>query len=78
MGQAPGDFQEICHTDFRYRVHHDWIPYVNETSVGVRGDVKWQVLVDQYDYRNILGPSNIPPGVWMNRDVDGDGLQVCA
>ena len=76
LGQAPGDSQDICRTDFRYRVLHDWIPYVNDTAVGVRGDVKWQVLVDQYDYQNILGQASIPAGVWMQRDVDGDGVQV--
>ena len=74
-GQAPGDSQDICRTDFRHRTPHDWIPYANDTSVGVRGDVKWQVLLDQYDYQNILG-SGIPPGVWTARDVDGDGVQV--
>ena len=77
VGQAPRDFQEICRTDFRYRTVHDWIPYVNDTSVGVRGDVKWQVLIDQYDYQNLLGASQIPASVWLNRDIDGDGLQVC-
>lgn len=75
-GQAPGDVNEICRTNFRYRVNHDWIPYVNETSDGVRGDVKWQILIDQYDYQNILGNTRIPPGVWMQSDVDGDGVQV--
>ena len=76
-GQAPGDLQEICRTNFRYRVAHDWIPYVNDTSVGVRSEVKWQVLLDQYDYQNLLGSGQIPSSVWLNRDVDGDGLQVC-
>ena len=75
-GQAPGDRQQRCRTDFRYYDGlHDWVPYVNDTSVGVRGDVKWQVLLDQYDYQNILG-NGIPPGVWTARDVDGDGNQV--
>ena len=33
---APGDRQQICHTDQRYYdVLHDWIPYVNDTSDGV-------------------------------------------
>ena len=72
-GQAPGDAQSFCRTDFRYRTPHDWIPYVNDTSVGVRGQVKWQVLLDQYDYQQILGESAIPPGVWISRDFDGDG-----
>ena len=75
-GQAPGDAQSICRTDFRYRTQHDWIPYINDTSVGVRGQVKWQVLLDQYDYQYILGASAIPPGVWTSRDFDGDGRQV--
>ena len=30
MGQAPGDLQDVCRTNFRYRVAHDWIPYVCE------------------------------------------------
>ena len=60
-GQAPGDFQELCRTDFRYRVVHDWIPYVNDTSVGVRGDVKWQIFVDQNDYQHLVGDT-IPAG----------------
>ena len=72
---APGDHHNICRTDFRYRTPHDWIPYANDTSVGIRGDVKWQVLLDQYDYQHILG-TGIPPGVWTARDVDGDGNQV--
>ena len=76
FGQAPGDSQDICRTNYRYRVLHDWIPYVNDTAVGVRGDVKWQVLVDQYDYQHILGQASIPPGVWLQRDIDGDGVQV--
>ena len=76
-GQAPEDSQQLCRTDFRYYDGlHDWIPYANDTSVGVRGDVKWQVLLDQYDYQNILGTSGIPAGVWTARDVDGDGNQV--
>ena len=67
VGQAPGDFQEICCADFRYRKLHDWIPYVNDTSVGVRGDVKWQVLIDQYDYQNLLGTGQIPASVWRSQ-----------
>ena len=73
---APGDAQISCRTDFRYRRAHDWIPYVNDTSVGVRGEVKWQVLLDQYDYQNIIGPNQIPPSPWEIRDIDGDGVQV--
>ena len=75
-GQAPGDFQGICRTDFRYRIVHDWIPYVNDTADGIRGDVKWQVLIDQYDYQNILGEISIPPGVWTEKDLDGDNRKV--
>ena len=76
FGQAPQDFHEICRTDFRYRTLHDWIPYVNDTTIGVCGDVKWQVLVDQNDYQHVLGGITIPPGVWTGRDVDGDDRQV--
>ena len=68
---APTDFHSICHTNFRYRTSHDWIPYANDTSSGT-----WKVLIDQYDYENILGQSKIPPGVWSERDIDNDGLQV--
>ena len=76
-GQAPADRQDICRTDFRYYDGlHDWIPYVNDTSDGVRGDVKWQVLLDQYDYQHIVGENNIPSGVWTERDFDGDNNQV--
>ena len=67
---APMDASSTCRTDFRFRGAHDWIPYVNDTSDGVRGQVKWQVLLDQYDYENLIGP-------WEARDVDGDGVQVC-
>ena len=76
LGQAPGDFQQICRTDFRYRPLHDWIPYVNDTTVGVRGHVKWQILVDQNDYQRILETGVGSSPVWMGRDVDGDGRQV--
>ena len=76
MGQAPGDFQTICRNSFQYRGIHDWIPYVNDTSDGVRGEVKWQVLLDQYDYQNILGENLFPPSPWEGRDFDGGGLQV--
>ena len=77
FGQAPGDFQEICRTDFRYRTLHDWIPYVNDNiTLGVRGDVKWQILVDQNDYQHILGTGVGSSPVWMSRDIDGDGRQV--
>ena len=58
--QALGDFQEICRTDFRYRIVHNWILYVNDTSVGVRSEVKWQILIDQYNYQNLLGAGQIP------------------
>ena len=76
VGQAPGDFQEICRTDFRYRMLHDWIPYVNDTTIGVCGDVEWKILVDQNDYQHILGTSVGSSPVWMRRDIDGDGRQV--
>ena len=75
LGQAPGDFSLTCRTHFRYRGFHDWIPYVNDTAVGVRGDVKWQVIVDQFDYENILG-EGVLAGVWTARDFDGGGGQV--
>ena len=71
LATAPNDYHEICRTDHRYRTQHDWIPYANDTSSGT-----WRVLIDQYDYQNILGESNIPPGVWSAKDVDGVGQQV--
>lgn len=71
LAVAPTDYHLVCRTDFRYRRAHDWIPYANDTSSGT-----WRVLIDQYDYENILGEQRVPPGVWSVRDVDGDGLQV--
>ena len=71
-GQAPDDFSRDCRTNFRYRGSHDWIPYVNDTAVGNRGDMKWQVLLDQFDYQTLLQSGVI----WTVRDFDGDGLQV--
>ena len=68
---APYDAHPTCRTHFRYRVHHDWILYANDTSSGT-----WRMLVDQYDYQNVLGETTLPPGVWAARDVDGDGRQV--
>lgn len=66
---CPDSHHGICRTDFRYRTTHDWIPYANGTS----GDgIRWRVLIDQYDYQNLLGQFNIPPGVWKDVDVDGD------
>ena len=76
MGQiqvAPEDVDTICRTFFLYRGAHDWIPYVNDTSDGVRGEVKWQVLLDQNDYENIIGTPSSP---WEVRDFDGDNIQV--
>ena len=67
---APDDRHDICRTDFRYRLAHDWIPYANDTSSGT-----WKVLIDQYDYQNLLG-TGIPPGVWTGQNIDGDGRQV--
>ena len=66
---APHDRHYICRTDFRYRAAHDWIPYANNTSSGT-----WKVVIDQYDYQNLLG-TGIPPGVWTRRDIDRDGRQ---
>ena len=68
---APYDAHSTCRTHFRYRVHHDWIPYANDTSSGT-----WRMLVDQYDYQNVLGENALPPGVWTSKDVDGDTRQV--
>ena len=68
---APYDGHPTCRTNFRYRGHHDWIPYANNTSSGT-----WRMLVDQYDYQNVLGEFAFPAGVWTARDVDGDGRQV--
>ena len=72
---APMDASSTCRTNFMFRGAHDWIPYVNDTSDGVRGQVKWQVLLDQYDYENLIGPG-FPASPWEARDVDGDGVQV--
>ena len=74
--QAPGDVDTSCRTNRFNRAHYNWIPYVQDTSVGVRGQVKWQVLIDQYDYQNLLGEFVIPSGVWSAKDVDGTGRQV--
>ena len=63
---APDDRHSICRTNFRYRAAHDWIPYANYTSSGT-----WKVLLDQYDYQNLLG-AGTPAGVWTGRDIDGD------
>ena len=68
---APDYRHILCRSDFRYRVAHDWIPYANDTSL----NGTWKVLIDQYDYQNLLG-TGIPPGVWTGRDFDGDGRQV--
>ena len=68
-----GNYHGICRTDYQYRSAHDWIPYANSTS----GDgIKWRVIIDQYDYQNIFGQFNIPPGVWIAVDHDRDGLGV--
>ena len=58
--------------NFRYRVAHDWIPYANDTSSGT-----WKVLLDQYDYQNLLG-GGTPAGVWSTEQFspDRDGRQV--
>ena len=65
---APNDYDSNCRTNFLYRVAHDWIPYANDTSSGT-----WKVLIDQYDYQNILGLG----GVWSALDADNDGTSVC-
>ena len=75
--QAPGDFSDNCRTDFYYYAAHNWIPYVQDISVGVRGQVKWQLLIDQYDYINLLGSEELFPRVWTARDFDGDAVSVC-
>ena len=73
---APTDAQDTCRFGFQTRGAHDWIPYVNETSDGVRGEVKWQVILDQFDYTNLIGPGT-PIGPWQVRDFDGDSITVC-
>ena len=70
---CPEDYHGICRTDFRYRVTHDWIPYANATS---DDGINWRVIIDQYDYQNILGEFSIPPGVWKTFDQDKDGTEV--
>ena len=70
ISTAPDDRHLICRTDFRYRSAHDWIPYANDTSSGT-----WKVLIDQYDYQNLIGPG-IPPGVWTAFDADMDGTKT--
>ena len=72
---APMDASTTCRTNSLHRAAHDWIPYVNDTSDGVRGQVKWQVLLDQYDYEILLDP-NVATSPWKAQDVDGDGFQV--
>lgn len=76
VGQiAPMDAEDTCRFGFRTRGAHDWIPYVNETSDGVRGEVKWQIILDQFDYTNLIGPGT-PIGPWQVRDFDGDRITV--
>ena len=58
---APDDYNTSCRTNFLYRTAHDWIPYANNTSSGT-----WKVLIDQYDYENIIGHN----GVWNTLDDD--------
>ena len=65
-------YHETCRTNFRYRSHHDWIPYANGSS---ENGIKWRVLVDQYDYQNVVG-FTFPPSVWKNIDEDGDSRGV--
>ena len=72
-GVAPDDSDNtICRTNFLYRKAHDWIPYANDTSSGT-----WKVLIDQYDYQNLIGHA----GVWSTLDADTqpppDGKTVC-
>lgn len=72
---CPGDFHSICHTDFRYKVPHDWIPYASDSS---EDGIRWRMVIDQFDYQNIIGEFSIPEGVWKAVDHDGDGLGVSA
>ena len=58
---APDDADSTCRTNHLYRVAHDWIPYANDTSSGT-----WKVLIDQYDYLNVIGQL----GVWSTLDAD--------
>ena len=71
-GVAPDDYSGICRTSYLYRGAHDWIPYANNTSNGT-----WKVLIDQYDYQNLIGHL----GVWSTLDADTqptpDGKTVC-
>ena len=70
---CPEDYDPIWRTDFRYRVSHDWVPYAKASS----GDgIRWRVLVDQFDYQNIFGEFNFPPGKWKAIDADGDRITV--
>ena len=71
QGIAPYDRHSTCRSNFRYRGHHDWMPFANDTSEGT-----WRMLLDQYDYQNVLGEFAFPAGVWTARDIDGDGRQV--
>ena len=81
MGQtvsvAPMDIDTSCRNSFRTRAAHDWIPYVNDTSDGVRGEVKWQVILDQYDYSTLVEENPSLHSHWAVADFDGDGLTVC-
>ena len=59
---APDDADiSTCRTNHLYRMDHDWIPYANDTSSGT-----WKVLIDQYDYQNLIGHL----GVWSTLDAD--------
>ena len=71
---APYDRHNICRTNFRYRVAHDWIPYANDTSTS---SGTWKVLLDQYDYQNLVD-AGTPAGVWSAGQFspDSDRRQV--
>ena len=68
-------YSDTCRTHFRYRAHHDWMPYANASS---GNGIKWRVILDQYDYQTLLGSSFFQtiPSTWKGVDVDGDGRSV--
>ena len=67
------DYHETCRTNFRYRSHHDWMPYANASS---ENGIKWRVILDQYDYQTLVGEFSFPQGVWKDLDEDKDGRSV--
>ena len=61
-GQAPDDYDRDCRTGNNEELHD--LPE------------DWVLLLDSFDYNNILNPGSNP--VWQSVDIDGDGNRVMA